>query len=133
MTNAGESSTREAGASFSPEAKPAREQARTAAEQQKAVSATKAKALADAAQKAADELEPELPLAAAYIRGAAEKLQQASSALEKRSVDELAGALGDAARNRPAAVFGAAAIAGLAFSLLTKSPAAGGSGRPAGE
>lgn len=106
-------------------------EAHTAAEQQRAVSATKARALADAVYKAADDLEPQLPLAAAYIRGAAERLRDASSALEKRSIDELVGALGDAARNRPAAVFGAAAIAGLAFSLLMRRPAAGESGRSA--
>lgn len=136
MTDAAQSaaqSVRESVAPLKAGATPETEETRTAAEQQKAVGATKAKALADAVQKAADDLEPQLPLAAAYARGAAEKLREASSALEKRSVDELIGALGEAARSRPAAVFGVAAVAGLTFSLLLRSTNASEAGRSSTE
>ncbi len=111
----------EARAQVSDAVKPAVEQARAVAEQQRAIGASKTRAVANAVRKAADDLEPQLPVAASYIRSAADRLQQASSAIERRNIDELVDVVSDAARNQPAAVFGAAAVAGFALSRFLKS------------
>jgi translation initiation factor 2B subunit (eIF-2B alpha/beta/delta family) len=125
--SAGESFTQETRARLSGAATPAIEQAKAAAEQQKAAGATKARALAEAVHHAADGLQSQLPLAASLLHEAAEGLERASTALDERSLDELIGEVGRLARRRPATVFGAAALAGFALSRFLKSSAESGS------
>ncbi len=85
--------------------------------------ASATRAIAKAVARAADDLEPQLPTAATYVRGAAEKLQDASSAIERGNIDELMNVVGAAARSQPVAVFSAAAIIGFAFSRFLKGSA----------
>lgn len=121
----GEPLTDAAGVQLSDAAKPVVEQARQVAEEQQSAGAAKARTLAKAVHHAADDLEPQLPVAAGYIHSAAAKLDEASAALETRNLDELADRVREFAHNQPAAFFGAAALAGLALSRFLKSSAEG--------
>jgi hypothetical protein len=104
-------------------AKPAIEQTKLVVQEQKSVSAVKGKTIAKAMHRAAEELQPQLPFAADYIRSAATLLEEASSALETRSLGELRDTFRSFARNRSGAVFGAAMLAGFAMSRFLKSSA----------
>lgn len=84
-------------------------------------SSSKTRAIANVVERAADDLEQELPAAASYVRGAAEKLQSASSAIERGDIDQLMKVVSEAARSQPVAVFSAAAIIGFAVSRILKT------------
>jgi hypothetical protein len=123
IQNPGELLTNVARAQLSDAAKPVIEQTKVVAEEQKSVGAVKARTVAKAVSRAADELQSQLPIAADYIRNAAIKLDEASAALEERSFDELADTFRRFAASQPAAFFGAAALAGFALSRFFKSSA----------
>jgi len=91
------------------------------AEDQKQRGADRVGGLARVVHGAAQELEPELPQAAAYIHDAASGLERASTSLRERSVEELIGELGRLAREQPAVLFGGAVLAGIALSRFLKS------------
>ena len=99
--------------------------ARETAEQQKAAGAEQVSGVAAAVHRAADDLGSQLPQAAKYIHGAADKLEEASSALKERSLDDLMGTFGQFARSQPAAFFATAALAGFALSRFLKSSGEG--------
>ena len=69
----------------------------------------------------AGEIEKEIPQAAGYIPSAAEGLEQASSAIQNRSVGELVDFVEDFARRNPAAFFGTSVLAGFVLSRFLKS------------
>ena len=102
---------------------PAKEKARSFAEDQKAAGARKIGTVAEIVHRAATELQPELPQAAKSIHDAAGALEQASVALRERSVDELVTSCLDFGRARPGVFFGAAALAGFAMARFIKSSA----------
>ena len=55
----------------------------------------------------------------------ADKIEEASSALKERSLDDLMGTFGQFARSQPAAFFATAALAGFALSRFLKSSGEG--------
>jgi hypothetical protein len=71
--------------------------------------------------KAADELGQQLPQAASFIHAAADRLDQASSALRERSVEDLMSGFNRFARRQPAAAFAGSVLAGFMLSRFLKS------------
>jgi hypothetical protein len=102
---------------------PLKEQAREAAEQQKAAGAEQIGSVARAVHGAAGELEKELPHAARYIHDAADRIESAAATLRERNVDDLFRSVSEFARNQPATFFGSAVFAGFALSRFLKSSA----------
>jgi hypothetical protein len=100
---------------------PLREKMRKIADQQKDAGAEQMESIARAVHGAADDLERELPMAADYIHQAASRIEQASTRVRNGNVDELMGACTDFARQRPAAFFGGAVLAGFALARFLKS------------
>jgi methyl-accepting chemotaxis protein len=121
----GKSLAAQARARLSEAIDPMVDQARAAAEQQKAAGVEQVSGVAAAVHRAADDLGSQLPHAAKYIHGAADKLEEASSALKERSLDDLMGTFGQFARSQPAAFFATAALAGFALSRFLKSSGEG--------
>ena len=117
----GKSLAAQARARLSDAVDPMVDKAREAAAQQKAAGAEQVSGVAAAVHRAADDLGSQLPQAAKYIHGAAHKLEEASSALKERSLDDLMGTFGQFARSQPAAFFATAALAGFALSRFLKS------------
>lgn len=107
------------------QAKQAARQARDAAhsimQRQKDYGADQMDGIARAAHGAAQELEEQLPMAADYVRDAAQRLERASASLRERDVDDLVGSIAQFARSQPAALFGGAIVAGFAISRFLKS------------
>ncbi len=108
-------------AGLSEPVEPAKQKAKTLAEEQKAAGADKLKQVAQAIDGAAGNLEGELPTAARTIREAAAGLEQISANLKNRSVDDLTGAVSSFARSQPVAFFGGAVLAGLVLARFLKS------------
>lgn len=100
---------------------PLKDKMREIVEQQKDVGADHLGSIAEAVHGAAHELEGKLPAAAGYIHSAADRLEQASSTIRDRGVDDLISACGSFARREPAAFFGGAMIAGFALTRFLKS------------
>ncbi len=98
-----------------------RDQARQAAEHQKQSTAEALGATGRSIRDAADDIEQQLPPAAALIREGATRLEQAAASLRERSVDDLVSSANGFARAQPLAFFGAAVLAGLALSRFLKS------------
>jgi hypothetical protein len=94
---------------------------RDVAGRQKQAGADVIDATSQAIRSAANDLEGQSPTVADVIRDGAERMSSTASALRERNVDELFDAAGRFARERPAAVFGMALIAGLALSRFLKS------------
>jgi hypothetical protein len=76
-----------------------------------------------AIRSAADDLEEQSPAVADLIRSGAERVSSTAAALRERDVDDLLDSAGRFARERPAALFGVAVVAGLALSRFLKSSA----------
>lgn len=96
---------------------------RDVAGRQKQAGAEVMDATGRAIRSAADDLEEQSPAIADVIRDGAERVAGAASALRERNVDELFDSAGRFARERPAALFGVAIVAGLALSRFLKSSA----------
>jgi hypothetical protein len=107
---------------------PMKEKAMEMAEEQRKTGAVEVGRVAKAVQAVAGEIEKEIPQAAGYIRSAAEGLEQASSAIQNRSVGELVEFVETFARRNPAAFFGTSVLAGFVLSRFLKST---GERRPA--
>jgi uncharacterized phage infection (PIP) family protein YhgE len=100
---------------------PAKQRAKTLAEDQKAAGADKLKQVAQAIDNAAGNLEGELPMTAKTIREAAAGLEQVSANLKNRSVEDLTGTVASFARSQPVAFFGGAVLAGIVLARFLKS------------
>lgn len=96
-----------------------------AVEQQKAAGADQVREVADAIQRAADALDEKIPQAARYVRLAAQELENASEAINRRDVGEIFEVVQDFARRRPAAFLGATALAGFATARFLMASAQG--------
>jgi hypothetical protein len=79
------------------------------------------RALAGAADTAAQQLEQQSPQVAGYVRGAAERVRGLSKTIEERNLSELLRNATDAAKSNPAAFFAGAVLAGFALSRFLKS------------
>lgn len=99
---------------------PLKQEALATAERQKDYGADQIGGLAQAVHGVATELERQLPQAAGYVHDAASNLERVASSLREQSVDELMQSFGKFARTRPAAVFGAAVLAGIALSRYVR-------------
>lgn len=107
----------------------ATQQARSFAETNKSRIAEQAAAFSGALGKAAAELEQsDQGTMARYARDVAHGIDDMSTALRERGVDELMQTVQDFARRQPAAFLGAAALAGFAAGRFAKASAR----RPAG-
>lgn len=99
------------------------DRAREFAEAKQQSGAERIGGVAAAVRRAAGDLEPDLPRAAGYVRGAADTMERASATLKEHSLDELIAGVGQFARRQPAAFFGAAVLTGFALSRFVKSAA----------
>lgn len=108
-----------------------KDKAREIADQQKAKGSDQIDDVAHSIRGVADELGKQMPAAAGYVRDAAEGVEQFSSSLRNRSVDDLLNSAYRFARAQPLAFFGASVLAGFAVSRFLKS-SAGVSSHPYG-
>jgi hypothetical protein len=97
------------------------EPARRFVDRQRAAGARKIGDIAQVIQRAAGQLEPELPRVAKSVHEAAGFVEQAATALRERSVDELVASCTRFARAQPAAFFAAAAFTGFVAARFIKS------------
>ena len=100
-----------------------KKEARRAATDQKEAGAKRLSAVARAIERAAGELDNEMPAAAKYARRTAAQVDDLSQSLSERSFEDIAGALARFARKQPAMVLGAGALAGFALTRLLKGAA----------
>ena len=117
----------EARDSIADKIEPVKRSARNFAEDQKSSGARKLGDVARVVHVAATQLQPELPQAAKSIHDAAGALEQASTALRERSVDELVNSCLNFARGQPVAFFGIATLTGFAVARFVKSSSRAGS------
>ena len=101
-----------------------RQPIRSVPEQQKRAGAEQLGSVARAVHGAAGELERQLPHAARYVHDAADRLDNAATALRERNVDDILRSVTQFARSQPATFFGSAVFAGFALSRFLKSSAA---------
>jgi ElaB/YqjD/DUF883 family membrane-anchored ribosome-binding protein len=84
--------------------------------------------VAHSVRAAADDLKPNSPELAGLVRGAADKIDELSSSVRDKTVEELFETASDFARRQPAVVFGAAAAVGfLLFRILKAAPSSSAS------
>jgi hypothetical protein len=115
---------REAQAKMSEIADDTTEQAKSFAEANKGKVATQISAFAGALNKAADELErSDQAMVAGYAKDVARGIENMSTALRERGVDDLMQNVQQFARTQPAAFLGIAALAGFAASRFAKASA----------
>lgn len=98
---------------------------RDTVEERKAAGAERAKGIAGAIERAADELEDEIPQAAHYVRQAAKELDHLSDEVRRRDTGELLEVVQDFTRRQPTVVLAAAALAGFAavrFFMSSSQP-----------
>lgn len=91
------------------------------ADEQKQYGAERLEGVAGVVDKAAADLEQELPQAAGYVREAAKGLNDFSRNLRDRSVGDIIDTVNDFARREPAAFFGTSVLAGFVLSRFLKS------------
>jgi hypothetical protein len=89
---------------------------------QKDAGADRISGVASVIRRAANDLEQDLPLAAPYIRRAAEEIDDFANALKTQSLSEIVGSIEVFAHRQPAAFLGIAAFAGFAAVRLLKAP-----------
>lgn len=98
------------------------EQAKSFAEANKGKVATQITAFAGALNKAAEELErSDQAMVAGYAKDVARGIENMSTALRERGVDDLMASVQQFARTQPAAFLGVAALAGFAASRFAKA------------
>jgi gas vesicle protein len=93
---------------------------------QKDAGADRISGVASVIRRAANDLEQDLPLAAPYIRRAAEEIDDFANALKTQSLSEIVGSIEGFAHRQPAAFLGIAAFAGFAAVRLLKAPVRAG-------
>lgn len=96
---------------------------REMADDQKATGAEQLSGLARAINHAADELQDELPQAAGYVRQAAAKVDEVSTMIRERSIEDLVHETNDFARANKVVFFGMSLAAGFALARFLKSGA----------
>jgi uncharacterized phage infection (PIP) family protein YhgE len=101
----------------------AKDKVESAMSQQKSVGADYIASIAQAAERAANEFDQDVPQAAHYIRKASEQIQGFADTVRQRDVRELVGEVQDLARRQPALFFGGAVILGFAALRFLKSAA----------
>lgn len=101
----------------------ATEKAKSLAEDQKNAGAERLSTIASAVDRAAGDLEEASPHTARLIRQAAAKVEDLSSTLQNRSIEDLVDSARYYARRQPLAVFGGAVVAGVLLSRFLKSTA----------
>ena len=77
--------------------------------------------VAEAARRAADHLDHELPQIAGFVRSAADKVDEFSQTLRHQSVEEIVSTASDFTRRQPALVFGLASLAGFFLLRVLKA------------
>lgn len=100
------------------------------AEQGKEAGYERSVGLANAARRAADDLEGSSPEIARHVRTAADSIESVATSLRERSVGDLMQDATGFARQQPAAFFGAAVLAGFAIARFAKSSAGNQQHRP---
>jgi hypothetical protein len=83
------------------------------------------RALAGAADTAAQQLEQQSPQVAGYVRDAAERVRGLSRTIEERDFHELLRSATNAAKSNPVTFFAGAVLAGFALSRFLKSSSRG--------
>jgi len=91
------------------------------AEQQKAAGANLMSEMAGAVRRAAGEFDSQVPLAADYIRHAADQMDSMSNAVRQRDIGQIVSELQSLARRQPTAFLGATFLAGFAAVRFFKS------------
>jgi ElaB/YqjD/DUF883 family membrane-anchored ribosome-binding protein len=86
--------------------------------------------VAASVRQAADSLDRNVPQLAGFVRDAADRIEDFSSDIRDKSVDELYRLASDFARRQPAVVFGTAAAAGFLVFRLLKGSTSGASYGP---
>jgi hypothetical protein len=114
------SQAKEAGAGFAQSATRKVEDVLT---NQKAMGADYIASLAQAADRAANEFDNDLPQAAQYIRQASQTMSSVADQIRDREVRDLLGEVTDFARRQPTLVFGGAMLLGFAALRFLKSSA----------
>jgi hypothetical protein len=107
-------SAREAAASV-------RDKAEQEANRRKDDGAERLHLVARAAERAAEELDQRMPLAAKYVRRTAKQVEDFSESLAQRSFEDIAREFSSLARARPGLVLGAGALAGFALTRFLKN------------
>ena len=97
------------------------EETRDFAEGQKTAGADNMARLSSAVHGAAEQIARELPQAAGFVHSAADTLQNASSTLRERSMEDMVASFRDFARRQPAAAFAGSVLAGFALARFMKS------------
>jgi hypothetical protein len=77
--------------------------------------------VADAMRRAAGQFEPDLPIAASYIRSAAAQVDNVSTSVRNRDLKDLLDGAQSFARSQPTAFLGLTAVAGFALVRFLKS------------
>jgi hypothetical protein len=106
---------------FKHAAEPVMDKARGFADKRKSDGAGQLDSLGRSVHAAAEELGNEMPQAASYVRSVADSIQQASSRLRNRSIEDLMSDFNKFARDQPAAAFAGSVLAGFAISRFLKS------------
>lgn len=108
-----------------------KKRARAMADDQKDASADQLHGFARAIDQAADQLENEFPQAASYVHEAAQRVDNVSTMIRERSIEELLHEANHFARKNAIAFFGMSLAAGFALSRFLKSGTRGGTRYPA--
>ncbi len=95
--------------------------AQAALDEQRSLGAQYISSLAGAVERAADEFEGPMPVAAQYLKQAAEQIDVVASNVETRNVKELVFEAEQFARRQPALFFGGAMLLGFAALRFLKS------------
>jgi hypothetical protein len=98
-----------------------KESATHTAERQKEAGARHLSGIAGAVHAAADQLGQQLPGAADYVHGAAERIDDVASDLRNRNLSDIAGSIRHLGHERPLALFGGAVLAGFVLTRFLKS------------
>lgn len=99
-------------------AEPIKRKALDVAEERKQAGALRLDDLAEVVHGAADQVGLLLPEAGGVLRSAADGLEQAATAVQEHSVEEIVGAVADLARRHPLAFLGGAVLLGFACARL---------------
>lgn len=104
--------------------------AQQALDEQRSLGAQYISSVAGAVERAAGEFEGPMPVAAQYLKQAAEQIDVVASHVESKNLRELAADTEQFARRQPALFFGGAMLLGFAALRFLKSAPANASGTP---
>ena len=100
-------------------------------EDQKAAGIEQVAGISGAIRRAADELGPELPPVAQYMRKAADGINSMAEAVRRRDVRQIVDDVQGFAKRQPAAFLGATVLGGFAVMRLLKAPVSTHAKKPA--